>query len=211
MSNSERGILFVVSSPSGAGKTTLCRRLQQKYQNLRFSISYTTRPKRGNEVNGVDYHFVDREKFDEMVKKKEFAEWAEVHGNFYGTSWATIRENVEKGCDVLFDIDWQGATTLKTSEFGDDTVMVFVLPPSMDELARRLRSRGTDAKEVVERRLAKAMEELGHFNEYDYLVYNDNIDTAYAELEAIYHAEHCTKRRRRQLGQGLLEQIKNIE
>lgn len=202
-----RGLLFVVSSPSGAGKTTLCRRLQGEFPALTFSVSFTTRPKRGNEVDGVDYHFVDGARFEKMVDEDAFAEWAEVHGNRYGTAWETIKANIEAGRDVLFDIDWQGATALK-DKLPADTVMVFVLPPSTAELARRLRSRGTDAPEVVERRLAKAHEELGHYGEYTYLVHNDDLERAYDELRAIYKAEHCASHRRRHLARALIEELR---
>jgi guanylate kinase len=196
----ERGLLFVVSSPSGAGKTTLCRRLLGEFSNLTFSVSYTTRPMRPREENGVDYHFVDRETFDRMIKDDEFAEWAEVHGNLYGTSWQSIRDNVDAGRDVIFDIDWQGARALSDSE---DTVMVFVLPPSSEELERRLRGRGTDSTEQVERRLAMARQELSHYGEYQYLVVNDDVDRAYEELRSIYVAQHCTINRRGQLARAL--------
>ncbi|MCK5799321.1 MAG: guanylate kinase [Deltaproteobacteria bacterium] len=214
MSNSaelggQRGLLFIVSSPSGAGKTTLCRRLQTEFPELSFSVSVTTRSPRTGEVEGSDYTFVEEERFNEMVARGEFAEWAEVHGNRYGTAWETIRKNVNAGRDVLFDIDWQGATALHSDEeFGSDTVMVFVLPPSIGELARRLRGRGTDVREVVDRRLAKARDELGHFGEYRYLVFNDDLETAYRDLRAIYLAEHCVATRRRSQAQRLLEEAR---
>ncbi|PID39384.1 MAG: guanylate kinase [Proteobacteria bacterium] len=204
-----RGLLFVVSSPSGAGKTTLCRRLQAEFPNLAFSVSVTTRPPRSNEVDGVDYHFVRVERFEEMVQQGEFAEWAEVHGNRYGTAWSTIRENIEAGRDVLFDIDWQGATALRSNkELRSDTVMVFVLPPSMDELARRLRSRGTDASDVVERRLAKAKDELTHYGEYHYLLFNDDVDHAYDDLRAIYRAEQCSAARQTHRAVALIDEMR---
>ena len=155
----------------------------------------TTRPKREGEIDGQDYHFVDAERFAQMVEDDELAEWAEVHGNRYGTARATINEAISDGRDVLFDIDWQGGMQLR-GKYQDDTVMVFILPPTMAELARRLRSRGTDAPEMVERRLAKAADELTHHGEYDYLITNDDLDAAYDELRAVYLAAHCQGRRR---------------
>ncbi|MCB9558695.1 MAG: guanylate kinase [Deltaproteobacteria bacterium] len=207
MSDNERGVLFVISSPSGAGKTTLCRRLMDDFPDLAFSVSFTTRPRRAQEVDGADYHFVDDQTFDEMVAAKAFAEWAPVHGNRYGTSRQTIDQNIEQGKDVVFDIDWQGGTRLK-SMYPQDAVMVFVLPPSMDDLAQRLRTRGTDNAATVARRLAKAQDELTHYGEYDYLITNDNLDRAYEELRSIYIAVHCASRRRARRALQLLDQAR---
>ena len=194
---SDPGLLFVISSPSGAGKTTLCRRLIAEFSRISFSVSFTTRPRRTTELDGVDYYFVSDEIFSEMVARGEFAEWAEVHGNRYGTAWSTIRQCVEAGRDVIFDIDWQGGLALKQSaDFGASTVMIFVLPPSMEELARRLRGRGTDAPEVVERRLAMAKAELEHHREYHYVIINDALETAYQELKGVYIASRCEVQRR---------------
>lgn len=204
--NDQRGLLFVLSSPSGAGKTTLCRRLLDEFPDkLCFSVSYTTRPKRPNERHGVDYYFVDEPTFAQMVEREEFAEWAEVHGNRYGTAWSTIRDNVDAGRDVIFDIDYQGAQALH-AKFASDTAMVFVLPPSLEELSRRLRGRGTEAEDVVQRRLKKAKEELEHYGEYQYLVLNDDLDRAYGEVRAIYVAAHCVKHRRSHQAQGLIDE-----
>jgi guanylate kinase len=202
-----RGILLVVSSPSGAGKTTLCHRLMAEFERITFSISYTTRPRRGNEEPGVDYHFVDDGVFQTMVNENKFAEWARVHGHRYGTARETVEENLGAGRDILFDIDWQGATQLK-SKYPDETVMVFVLPPSLDELAARLRKRGTDSAEVVARRLAKAKDELGHYGEYHYLLHNDVLDRAYSDLRAIYVAAHLTQSRQAPLALRLLEDVR---
>jgi len=207
MSGSERGILLVVSSPSGAGKTTLCRRLMAEFPRITFSVSYTTRPRRGNETDGVDYHFVDDAGFDVMVARDEFAEWARVHDHRYGTARATIEENLGAGRDLLFDIDWQGATALNT-KYENETVMVFVLPPTLEELASRLRRRGTDAADVVERRLAKAKEELGHYNEYAYLLPNGDFEEAYQGLRAIYLAAHYTKSRQAFRALRLREEVR---
>lgn len=205
--NNSRGILLVVSSPSGAGKTTLCHRLMAEFDRVTFSISYTTRPRRSNETPGVDYHFVDDATFTAMVNDNMFAEWARVHGHRYGTARVTVDENLAAGRDILFDIDWQGATQLK-SKYPDETVMVFVLPPSLDELADRLRKRGTDSAEVVARRLAKAKDELGHYGEYHYLLHNDVLDLAYADLRAIYVAAHLTQSRQASLALRLLEDVR---
>jgi guanylate kinase len=203
-----RGLLLVVSSPSGAGKTTLCRRLMNEFSDVTFSVSYTTRPRRANEVNGVDYHFVDEARFQEMVDGQEFAEWARVHDHRYGTARSTIEENLTGGRDLLFDVDWQGATSLH-GKYPDDTVMVFVLPPSLGELASRLRRRGTDAREVVERRLAKAKEELGHYGEYQFLLPNDDLERAYGGLRAIYLAAHLSRERQAFRALELLEEVRS--
>lgn len=202
----QRGMLFVVSSPSGAGKTTLCRRILDEYKNLTFSVSYTTRAKRAGEQEGVAYHFVENATFDRMVQQEQFAEWAHVHGNRYGTSKRTIEDNIEEGKDVLFDIDWQGATRLHEL-YPDDTVMVFILPPDMKELERRLRGRGTESEEIVARRLAKAREELEHFEAYDYLIPNDSLEQAFRELCAVYLAARCYRKRRARMAQILLNQF----
>ncbi len=186
-----RGLLIVVSSPSGAGKTTLCRRLIDEFPNIVFSVSYTTRPLRRGEEDGVDYHFVDRAVFDQMVARDEFAEWAEVHGNRYGTTVEAVHQALEGGRHVLFDIDYQGGRQLKAS-FEHEAVLVFVLPPSLSELERRLRQRATDAPDVIERRLAKARDELDQYGIYQYLIVNDDLPRAYDRLRAIYLAAQCT-------------------
>lgn len=202
-----RGLLVVVSSPSGAGKTTLCRRLMSEFAALTFSVSYTTRPRRHNETEAVDYHFVSGAEFDRMVAGGEFAEWAEVHANRYGTARRTIDECLGAGRDVLFDIDWQGARALKR-QYPDETVMVFVLPPSIEALRDRLTRRATDAAEVVERRLARATEELAHYDEYRYLIVNDDLERAYAELRAIYVAQRCADERRAEFARELLQRAR---
>lgn len=182
------GLLLVVSSPSGAGKTTLCRRLVQAHPELRFSVSYTTRAPRPGEVDGVDYHFVSEEAFSQMVDEGAFAEWAVVHGRRYGTAISTVREALQKGQQVLFDVDYQGAERL-LSQFPAEARLVFILPPSLAELEARLRGRATDAPEVIERRLRKAREELSHYRSYHYLIINDDLMRGYAELESVYLAE----------------------
>jgi guanylate kinase len=185
-----RGLLIVVSSPSGAGKTTLCRRLIEEFPDIVFSVSYTTREMRRGEEEGTDYHFVDRATFDAMVERGEFAEWAEVHGNRYGTTVAAVRQALEGGRHVLFDVDYQGGRQIK-AKFEKEAVLVFVLPPSLEELEARLRKRATDAPEVIEQRLAKARDELKHYGIYQYLIVNDDLPRAYEKLRAIYLAAQC--------------------
>jgi guanylate kinase len=180
-----RGVLVIVSSPSGAGKTTLTRRLLGEFPNLTFSVSYTTRSIRPGERDGVDYHFVDTATFEGMVERGEFAEHATVHGNNYGTAKAPVDEALRAGRDVIFDVDWQGGRAL-SAQWPDDSLRVFILPPDLDTLAQRLRRRATDAPEVIERRLRKAIEELGHFGEYENLIVNDDLDRAYGVLRAVY-------------------------
>jgi guanylate kinase len=197
-----RGLLLVISSPSGAGKTTLARRLANEFK-LRFSVSYTTRSSRAGEVEGKDYCFVSNARFDEMIAAGEFAEWAEVHGNRYGTSIATVEQTLQHGTNCLFDVDFQGGRKIR-QEWPDESVLCFILPPSMDELERRLRRRATDAPDVIEKRLAMACKELEHYGEYDYLVVNDDLERAYTELRAIYLSALAARRRREGLARSLL-------
>ena len=201
-SPARRGLLLVISSPSGAGKTTLARRLAAEF-DLRFSVSYTTRSPRSGELEGKDYCFVSNARFDAMIAAGEFAEWAVVHGNRYGTSIATVEDSVRSGTDCLFDVDFQGGQQLRR-QWPDDSVLCFILPPSMDELERRLRRRNTDAPEVIDRRLAMACKELEHYDEYDYLVVNDHLPRAYDELRAIYVAAHTLRPRREGVARALL-------
>jgi guanylate kinase len=205
---SSRGLLLVVSSPSGAGKTTLCHRLIDEFPDVVFSVSYTTRPKRRGEEEGVDYHFVERASFDEMVERGEFAEWAEVHGNRYGTTVAAVRQALEGGKHVLFDIDYQGARQLK-AKFEAEAVLVFVLPPSLEVLEERLRKRATDAPDAIERRLINAHDEfnvLKQYGLYQYLIVNDDLDRAYGLLRSIYRASQCTIDRMGLIAEQLIQQ-----
>jgi len=187
--DAQRGTLMIVSSPSGAGKTTLTRRLLAELagppRTLDFSVSYTTRPQRPGEIEGRDYHFISPEAFEQMIERGEFAEHAFVHGNRYGTAQAPVEAALTRGHDVIFDVDWQGGAAL-AARWPDDSLKVFILPPDLEVLARRLRTRATDAPEVIERRLRKALEELGHFDEYQHLIVNDELDRAYAVLRAVY-------------------------
>jgi guanylate kinase len=183
---SGRGVLVIVSSPSGAGKTTLTRRLLEEFEGqLEFSVSYTTRPMRPGEVDGRDYWFVSADDFERMARRGEFAEWAWVHSNRYGTAQAPIEAALTAGRDIIFDVDFQGGASL-SSRWPQDSLKIFILPPSMDALALRLRQRATDSQEVIDRRLRKAREELQHFNEYQHLIVNDDLERAYNLLRAIY-------------------------
>jgi guanylate kinase len=181
-----RGVLVIVSSPSGAGKTTLTRRLLAELgPQLEFSVSYTTRPMRPGEVDGRDYWFVSPETFEQMVERHEFAEHAWVHQNRYGTAKAPIDAALSAGRDVIFDVDWQGGRHL-SERWPQDSLKILILPPDLEALERRLRQRATDAPEVIERRVRKAKEELQHYDEYQHLIVNDDLDRAYALLRAIY-------------------------
>lgn len=184
----------MVSSPSGAGKTTLCNRLRAEFPRLEFSVSYTTRTARSGETNGVDYHFVDQAAFQEMISRDEFTEYAMVHGHMYGTSARLVDEALAQGRDLLFDVDYQGGSKLKQN-FPADVVLVFILPPSIRALEERLRRRATDADDVIQRRLRVARQELRHYPEYDFLVMNDDLHRAYDALRAVYlSAQHRTSR-----------------
>lgn len=203
-------MLLVVSSPSGAGKTTLTRRLMDDFDSLIFSISYTTRPVRVGEQDGQDYHFVDADTFERMAREDRFAEHATVHGNRYGTADAQIREAFAAGRDVLFDIDYQGGRQLK-AKYPAEAVMVFVLPPTMKTLAGRLRNRATDAEDTIRRRLAKAVDELGHYHAYEFLVINDDLEGAYDQLRAIYLAASCRWDRRSPKAESLIREAGTAE
>ncbi len=180
-----RGVLVIISSPSGAGKTTLARRLMTEFPALEFSVSFTTRPMRPGEVDGKDYRFVSQEVFDKMVADDQFAEWALVHNNYYGTAKEPVDRALNEARHVVFDVDWQGGRAL-SKQWPDDSLKIFILPPSVDELSRRLRSRASDSESVIEARLAKAREEMAHYDEYDFLIVNDDVDKAYATLRAVY-------------------------
>lgn len=192
-----RGLLFILSSPSGAGKTTLSRMLLEQDPEIALSVSATTRPPRPGEVDGVDYHFVSDAQFDAMVEEDDFYEWAHVFGHRYGTPKGAIREGLKRGQDYLFDIDWQGTQQLKQKD-DQDVVTVFVLPPSLDELRRRLESRGQDSPEVIDSRMERARAEISHWAEYDYVVINDNIDDCFDRVREVLDAERM--RRKRQTG-----------
>ena len=179
----KRGHLFLVTAPSGAGKTSLVRALLQDHPNIRFSISYTTRPRRPNEVHSHDYHFVDKAEFQRMVEAGEFLEHAQVFDNYYGTSRQAVETEMAAGRDVLLEIDWQGAAQVR--RLMPEAVSIFILPPSRAELERRLRSRGTDDDAVIARRLRDAVGDMSHWSEFDYVVVNDSFEHALTELSAV--------------------------
>ena len=184
-----QGILFIISAPSGAGKTTLCKEVVDIFQNLRHSVSYTTRAPRPGEVHGRDYIFVSPSEFEKMITAGEFAEWAEVHGNHYGTAIKSLDEYRTRGIDVILDIDCQGARQLK-ERYGDG-VFIFILPPSFHELRRRLDSRNSDSDEVKERRIRNASDEIKELGWYDYIIVNDLFSKAVEELKSVLIAEQC--------------------
>lgn len=192
-----RGLMFILSSPSGAGKTTIAHRLLAAQDNLAMSVSVTTRPIRPGEVDGRDYHFATRAEFEAMVAADAFLEWAEVFGHCYGTPRAQIAASLAAGRDTLFDVDWQGAQQLSQGS-GADVVSVFLLPPSIAELERRLRARGTDNEAVIAGRMARAQAEISHWDGYDYVVVNHDIDACFADVRTILGAERL--RRTRQTG-----------
>jgi guanylate kinase len=200
-----RGLMFILSSPSGAGKTTIARRLLEAEDNLAMSVSVTTRPMREGEVEGRDYSFVERGEFDGMVANDAFLEWAEVFGNCYGTPRARIDEGLAHGQDFLFDVDWQGAQQL-SQRAGDDVVSVFLLPPSIAALESRLRARGTDSEDVLAGRMERARAEISHWDAYDYVVVNDEIERCFAEVRTILHAERLKLARQR----GMIEFVRDL-
>lgn len=195
-------MLIVVSSPSGAGKTTLCNKLLAEFDDLGFSISHTTRKPRPGEIDGKDYHFIDEMKFDQMIEKDLFVEWAKVHGNRYGTARSELHRAETSGRDLIFDIDFQGARQIR--EQYPDAVAIFVLPPSIEALHRRLRKRGTESAKSLERRFKAALKEIGHHQLFDYLIVNDELDIAYDNLRAVVLAERCRHSRAADLADAML-------
>ncbi len=193
-----RGLMLVLSSPSGAGKTTLARGLLAGDENITMSVSATTRKPRPGEVDGQDYCFVDTQKFGEMRNRNELLEHAKVFDNYYGSPRAPVEEALEKGCDVLFDIDWQGTQQLQESA-ADDLVKVFILPPTAAELEKRLNTRAQDSPEVVAARMSKASDEISHYPEYDYVIINHDEATSRAQLQGILSAERLKRARQTNL------------
>ncbi|UXY15329.1 guanylate kinase [Chitiniphilus purpureus] len=182
-----RGNIFVVTAPSGAGKTTLVAALLAADQNVQLSISFTTRAPRSGEVQGKDYHFIDRAEFEAMIAAADLLEHAEVYGNYYGTSRRWIESVIDNGRDILLEIDWQGAQQVK--QLFPDSVGIFVLPPSIDALEQRLRNRGLDSDDIIAKRMAAAREEMSHFDEADYVIVNEHIDEAVRDIVAVVRAE----------------------
>lgn len=201
-----RGLLLILSSPSGAGKSTLARRLMEWDPSLRFSISATTRAPRPGEVDGREYYFKSRTDFEAMVAAGEMLEHAEVFGNFYGSPKGPVEAAMTEGRDTLFDIDWQGGQQIRNSSLGRDVVSVFVLPPSIAELERRLRGRAQDSDEVIAGRMAKSQSEISHWAEYDYVIVNNDIDMAFNDLLTILQAE----RMRRDRQPGMAEFVRGL-
>jgi guanylate kinase len=192
-----RGLMLVLSSPSGAGKTTISRLLLERDQTLTMSVSATTRPKRPGEVEGRDYYFVDPTDFNLMINRHELLEYAKVFDNYYGTPRAPVEEALKAGQDIVFDIDWQGAQQL-AQEARQDLVSVFILPPSTEELGRRLQGRASDPPDVVAKRMARAPDEMSHWAEYDFIIVNRDVEESVAQVQAILAAERL--RRQRQVG-----------
>lgn len=189
-----RGLLFILSSPSGAGKTTITKELLKRDPSLRISVSVTTRQPRPGEVDGKDYHFITKEDFDRMVEEKQLLEHAKVFGNYYGTPLAPVEDALEKSQDIIFDIEWQGTQQLK-QKLVNDLVTVFILPPSQDELERRLRTRQQDNQVVIQERMRKASDEISHYSEYDYIIINTELEKSVQRAQAILEAERCKRRR----------------
>jgi len=202
-----RGVMLVLSSPSGAGKSTIARNLLASFSNLTLSVSVTTRPRRGSEIDGTHYRFISEAEFMRLRDSNALLEWAEVHGNYYGTPRDPAEAAMAQGSDMLFDIDWQGGKQLMEKARAD-VVSVFILPPSMTELKGRLVRRAEDKPEVIEKRLQNAVKEIPHWDEYDYVVINDDLDRAYHEVESILIAERLRRDRRHGLydfASGLIE------
>ena len=182
--NHDKNIMVILSSPSGVGKTTLTKKIQQKYQKFKISVSHTTRKPRPNEIDGVDYHFVDEKKFKELINENQFYEYAKIFDNYYGTSRKSIKVLQEKNYNILFDIDWQG--TQQLAKFKDlDLLKIFILPPDKDELKNRLAQRNQDKEEVIEQRLQHYSKDIMHWADYDYVVTNDNLENCFKQIEKI--------------------------
>ncbi len=206
------GNLFILAAPSGAGKSSLIKALLQNHDateihnnEMQVSVSHTTRAPRPGEIDGVHYHFVSREVFQELISQDEFFEWAEVFGNYYGTSKVVIEQTLRKGIDVFLDIDWQGARQVKAQI--PDTATIFVAPPSREELMRRLTERGQDTPEVIQDRMNKAVSEISHYHEFDYIVVNDDFDAALAELDAIVSSRRLRKEKQVMRHKSLFENL----
>jgi guanylate kinase len=189
-----RGLMFVLSSPSGAGKSTLARKLIEEDANMALSVSATTRPRRASEIDGREYKFMTREQFEEMADRGDFLEHAMVFGNHYGTPRAPVEAMLIQGRDVLFDVDWQGARALRAAA-PEDVVGIFILPPSMSELERRLRARNEDSEDVIAKRMARSLDEIGHWEEYDYVLVNTRIEETLSQIKQILAAERLKRTR----------------
>lgn len=202
-----RGLLIILSSPSGAGKSTLAKRLRDWDRDIRFSVSATTRPPREGEVDGTDYHFLDEPEFRRMVSNGDMLEHAHVFGNFYGSPRGPVESAIEAGEDVLFDIDWQGAQQISNSPLAPHVLSIFLLPPSINELRRRLESRGQDSADVIAKRMKRSWDEISHWDGYDYVLVNDDLDATETNLKTIVSAE----RLRRTQQPGLLGHVRKLQ
>lgn len=205
-SQGRRGLMLVLSSPSGAGKTTMSKRLLAGDPQISMSVSVTTRPPRPGEINGQDYHFVTNDQFDAMVSMGQLLEWAHVFGNRYGTPRGPVEQALTEGNDILFDIDWQGTQQLRQSQSGGDLVSVFLLPPSIEELEKRLKSRNSDTSEVISGRMSRAADEISHWAEYDYILVNDDPGQCLHEIRSILTAERLRRERQR----GLASYVRDL-
>lgn len=204
-----RGLMFVLSSPSGAGKTTLTRLLREQEPSLTLSVSVTTRERRPSEVEGVHYYFISPDEFDEMKNRGELLEWAHVHGNFYGSPRRAVEKALGRGEDILFDIDYQGARQL-VANAPDDVVSVFILPPSIPELRARLERRAEDSAEVIAKRLAAAANEIGRWVDYNYVLVNDDLDRTFSRLRAILAAERLRRERQKGLSEFVTSLLQDL-
>ncbi|MAB00478.1 MAG: guanylate kinase [Stappia sp.] len=207
---SRRGLMLVLSSPSGAGKSTIARQLLDQETNLKLSVSVTTRPRRTSEIDGVHYHFISRDRFEQMRDRNELLEWAEVHGNFYGTPRDPVEEALSAGQDVLFDIDIQGTFQLYEA-VRPDVVSIFILPPSIAEMKSRLHRRAEDTPEIIQRRLKTAVGEMKHWSQYDYVIVNDDLQRAFEGARAILRAERLKRERSPAIGafiDGMVSDLK---
>ncbi|MFB9886178.1 guanylate kinase [Balneatrix alpica] len=204
MSNG-RGTLYILSAPSGAGKSSLARALMAQDHQVQFSVSHTTRAMRPGEENGVHYHFVDHAEFERLIAADAFLEHAEVFGNYYGTSKQAVDTALAAGQDIILDIDWQGAQQIRLQR--PDTVSIFILPPSQEALQERLQGRGQDSAEVIAKRMSQAVAEMSHYSEYDYLIINDDFNQALGQLTAIFQAQRCRLNSQQQRQQQLLARL----
>ena len=204
---SHQPFLIIISSPSGAGKSTLCRMIIQNDPLIKLSISATTRAKRAQEIEGQHYHFVSKEEFLEMVKKHEFIESAYVFDHHYGTPRSLVEEGLKKGNEILFDIDWQGARQIKEKFDSSSVVSIFILPPSLLELERRLRNRAQDSEEILQSRMKKALDEISHYDEYDYVLINDDLNNTYNKIRSIIEAKRVERLSKNQI-ESLVKQFK---